>query len=376
MMAWAALAGRILAAFGSLTCQGPRARLALASALSVGAALTLALWLHLAAPYWAGITGYVCMQASQPASVRRALHRIIGTVCGAITGLVLFSLVAYDHAATMLLLFLAGTIAILGSLLSRYSYAWLLGGITAIIIVLGALDDPAQAQDLAFYRSAEIILGSLSALAVSALLLPNIPGPAPRAPGWRSLGGHWHVLSHAVRTGICVAMVPVLWDVFALPGLSQMAISIGAIMAVPELTGEPARDNRAIAERAVQRIGGCLLGGIAGLMMVHVTSGWPYPFWLLAIMGAMGVAAELQSSPQGLTVAGPRAAVALILTTVQDWGPAMSLAPGVERIAGMLGALVLLFTVNLLFGKPVASTRLKTRAGEGQPVPPKDSVFL
>src|ERR1700757_2863989 len=138
---WAALAGRILAAFGSLTIEGPRARLALASALSVGTALTLALWLHLAAPYWAAITGYLCMQANQPASVRRALHRMLGTVCGAVIGLVLFSQVAYDHAATMLLLFLAGTIAILGSLLSRYSYAWLLGGITAIIIVLGALDD-------------------------------------------------------------------------------------------------------------------------------------------------------------------------------------------------------------------------------------------
>jgi uncharacterized membrane protein YccC len=366
MMAWSALPGRILGAFGSLTVQGPRARLALASALSVGVALTLALWLHLAAPYWAAITGYVCMQASQPASVRRALHRIVGTVCGALTGLVLFSLVAYDHAATMLLLFLAGTIAILGSLLSRYSYAWLLGGITTIIIVLGALDDPARAQDLAFYRSAEIILGALSALAVSALLLPNTPGQTPHAPGWGNLfDDHWHVLSHAIRTGICVAVVPVLWNVFALPNLSQMAISIGAIMAVPELTGEPERDNRAIAERAVQRIGGCLLGGVTGLLMVHVSNGWSYPFWLLAIMGAVGVAAQLQSSPQGLTVAGPQAAVALILTMVQDWGPAMLLAPGLERIAGMVGALVLLFTVNLLLGTP-ASGRVKTREGEGQ----------
>jgi uncharacterized membrane protein YccC len=342
---------RILAASTSLTLQGPRASLALATALSVGVALTMAFWLHLTAPYWAAITGYVCMQANQPASLRRALHRIAGTVCGAVSALVLFSAVAYDHFATMMVLFFAGTIAILGSLLSRYSYAWLLGGITAIIVILGALNDPSLAPSLAFYRSTEIILGALSALAVSALLLPNVPSPAPSAPGWRSLlGDHWHVLSHALRTGLCVALVPVIWDIFSLPDLSQMAISVGAIMAVPELTGDATRDNQAIAERAKQRIGGCLLGGITGLLMVHVAGSWPYAFWLLAIMGLAGIASELQTSPHALTVAGPQAAVALILTMVQDNGRALSVAPGLERVAGMLGALVLLFLVNLLFG--------------------------
>jgi uncharacterized membrane protein YccC len=352
------LTDRILEAFDSLTLHGPRARLALASALSVGTALTLALWLHLAAPYWAAVTGYVCMQANQPASVRRALHRVLGTVCGAIGGLALFSLVAYDHAGTLLVLFLAGAIGILGSLLSRYSYAWLLGGLTVIIVILGALNDPTKAPELAFDRSAEIILGSLSALAVSLLLLPNAPSLASHAPGWRSLlSDQWHVLNHAIRTGLCIAAVPVLWSIFTLPNLSQMAISVGAVMAVPQLTGDPERDSRAIVERSAQRIGGCLLGGIAGLLVAHISGSWPYVIWLLTIICLVGIAAEIQSSPQALSVAGPQAAVALILTTVHDWGPAHSLAPGIERIAGMTGALTLLFSVNLLFGQPAAPVR-------------------
>ncbi len=95
----------------------------------------------------------------------------------------------------------------------------------------------------------------------------------------------------------------------------------------------------------------------------------PYPFWLLALMGLISVAAELQNSPQGLTVAGPQAAVALILTTVQDGGPAISLAPGVERITGMLGALLLLFTVNLLLGKPaVLRARKRVMQRRASPV--------
>jgi uncharacterized membrane protein YccC len=355
-----AMVHRVLLALGEMTLRGPRARLALTAALSVGIALTLALWLHLTAPYWAGITGYVCVQASQPASVRRAVLRILGTVCGAVIGLVCFSFAAYDHAATMLLLFLAGTVSILGSLLSRYSYAWLLGGITVIIVVLGALDDPAQARGIAVFRCIEIMLGSLSALMVSALLLPKTSGPAPQASSWgRLFHDDGHVLNHAIRTGVCIGLVPLIWGLLGLPNLSQMAISVGAIMAVPELTGDPERDNRAIADRAMQRVAGCLLGGIAGLLMVNIAANWSFCFWLLAIMGLVAIAAELQNSSQGLAVAGPQASVALILTTVQDWGPALSLTPGLERIVGMLGALALLFGVNWLFGKPGAPVAVR-----------------
>jgi len=85
------------------------------------------------------------MQANQPASLKKGLHRIVGTVSGAVAALIFFPPIAYDHVATMLLLFCAGSLAIAGSLVSRYSYAWLLGGITAVMVVLGALDDPTYA---------------------------------------------------------------------------------------------------------------------------------------------------------------------------------------------------------------------------------------
>src|ERR1700735_3443317 len=109
MNEFTAMPGRLIASCGSFTLHGPRALAALTTALSVGLALTMALWLHLDAPYWAGISSYVCMQASHPASLRRAAHRVLGTFCGAGAALVLFPFVAFDHAATMLLLFLAGT---------------------------------------------------------------------------------------------------------------------------------------------------------------------------------------------------------------------------------------------------------------------------
>ena len=84
----------------------------------------------------------------------------------------------------------------------------------------------------------------------------------PAAPGWRSLlGVNWHALSHAMRTGMAIATVPLVWRQLELPNLSQMAISVGAVMAVPVLSGVPDQDVAAIRQRLLHRSAGCALGG-------------------------------------------------------------------------------------------------------------------
>jgi uncharacterized membrane protein YccC len=339
-----------MAAFRSFTLRGPRARLAVAATLAVGTAVFLALALRLQAPYWAGISAFICIQASQPKSLRKALHRIWGTLLGAAAALLMFPWIAYDHAATMLLLFVAGTLAILGSLVSRSPYAWLLGGITVIMVVLGALQAPELTLSFAITRSAEITLGSLDALAVAFVLLPHAGQAAAPAPGWASLlGRNWYMLAHAMRTGFIVALVPLIWRIFELPDLSQMAISIGAIMAVPELTGDAQHDQSAIAERAAQRVLGCLVGAAAGLAMLSLPIAAIFPVWLLLLMIAAALGSQLQTGPYAMPAIATQAMVAIILTVVQGWGPALTLLPAIDRAAGMVGAVCLLFTVNLIF---------------------------
>jgi uncharacterized membrane protein YccC len=349
----------VAAAIGSLTLRGPRAVLALATAFAVGGAVILALALRLPAPYWAGISGFICMQSSQPQSLRKALHRMGGTALGAAAALLVFPWIAFDHAATMLVLFAAGTLAILGSLLSRFSYAWLLGGITTVMVILGSLNDPALTLSFAVYRSAEITLGSVMALAVAFMLLPRSGQAVAPAPGWGSLfGRNRHVLQHAMRTGAIVALVPLVWRVFELPDLSQMAISIGAIMAVPELTGDPGRDQQAVAERAAHRMLGCVIGVGAGLVVLTLPWLASLPPWLCCLMLAAAVGSELQTGPHAVPTVGTQAVVAFILTVVQGWGPPLSLSPAIDRAAGMLGALILLFGANILFGPPGAPLRM------------------
>jgi uncharacterized membrane protein YccC len=354
--ALAELVSAIRGELAELSFSGPRLRQANIAALAVGLALVLALILRLNNPWWAGISAFICVQASHPQSWQKGGMRIAGTLIGAVLSFALVPWVVYDPLATVLLLFAAGTLAILGALLSLHGYAWLLGGITAMMVTLGALNDPTLALSIAFYRAVEIVLGTATALLVTRLLAPAEGGVVAPPPGWHSLlGRNWHVLSHAMRTGMAVAAVPVVWRLLELPNLSQMAISIGAVMAVPTLTGISERDQSAIAQRMLQRVAGCILGGCLGAMVLLMPISQSFVPWLLLLMAGTWLAMQIQNGRHGIAGVGAQAAIALILTLVQDTGPAASLLPAIDRIAGMLGAIGLLLLVNLLLGPPIAA---------------------
>jgi len=343
----------VLAELREMTTGGPRAKVAIAAALAVAVAIVVALVLRLQDAYWAGISAFVCMQANQPESLRKGLHRIAGTVIGAAAALICFPPIAFDHVATMLLLFCATSLAIAGSMVSRFSYAWLLGGITAVMVVLGALDDPRQAVNIAFFRCTEIVVGTLVALAIAKALLPSGPMTPSGARGWGSLfEGRNVVLDHALKAGLAVALVPPVWRIFELPNLGQMAISIGAVMAVPALTASHAENRRAVIDRSVQRLAGCMTGGSIGLLALTFAWSASFPLWLLLLMLGAAIGVQLETGRHNVKTFGIQAEVALILTLVQGWGPAASLLPAIERVFGMVGALLLLFAVSLILGPP------------------------
>ncbi|MBB5574006.1 MULTISPECIES: FUSC family protein [Rhizobium] len=350
----AELVNAIRGELAELSLSGPRVWQANIAALAVGLALVLALMLRVNNPWWAGISAFLCVQASHPQSWQRGGMRMVGTLVGAALSFVLAPWVVYDPLATVLLLFAAGTLAILGSLLSPHGQAWLLGGITAMMVTLGSLDDPTLALSIAFYRAVEIVLGTATALLVTRLLAPAEGEAVAPPPGWHSLfGPNWHVLSHAMRTGMAVAAVPLVWRQLELPNLSQMAISIGAVMAVPTLTGISERDQSAIAQRMLQRIAGCILGGCFGAMVLFFPISQSFVPWLLLLMAGTWLSMQIQSGRYGIAGVGSQAGVALILTLVQDTGPADSLLPAMNRIAGMIGAIGLLVLINLLVGPPL-----------------------
>jgi uncharacterized membrane protein YccC len=330
-----------------------------AAAVTLAVMITLALRLEDA--WWAGISAFVSTRATAPASIERGVLRILGTIGGVAVSLLLSPWLAGDAVTLTLVLFAVSTLGVLGFLVSPHGYAWLLSAITADMVLLALLGDPLSAVSVAANRTAEVTIGTVAAILVVLVLAPEADAaPAAPAPGWSDLlGAQWAAVQHALRAGVGVLLVPLVWNWLELPGLSQTAITVAAVMAVPALSQDAEKNRETVNQRALHRLLGCLCGGLAGLACLALSVD-SLPIWLAMLTTGIWVAAHVQGSTRGIGYIGTQAAVVFILTLVQGSGPPQSILPGIDRFAGVTGGLLILLAVSALSapspgrGAPVA----------------------
>jgi len=337
----------------ALSLEGPRARLATMAAASVALSVIAALALHLPDVWWAGISGFISTQATRPASIRKALLRITGTVAGALLGFVFAGWLAYDHAACCLALAIAGGIGIYGMAVSPHGYAWLFLGLTFVLVVLVTLVDPTQAFGLAVNRTLEVAVGTAAAAIMAILMAPEGERAAPATtPGWRDpFGANWPNTMHAIRSGIAVGIVPLLWSTFNLPGLAAIATTMAAVLAVPQPRDHSSGQRARIVAKGAYRLLGCLVGGLAGLALVALPLTAFVP-WLMALFIGTWLFAWMQGSASGAGYVGTQAAVVFMLTLVQGFGPPNSILPGIDRLVGIVIGMSTLLLITALIRAP------------------------
>jgi uncharacterized membrane protein YccC len=303
--------------------------------------------------WWAAISGFISTQPTRPASIQKALLRVVGTAAGATLGCLLAGWLAYDHAACFLFLALAGGIGIYGVVVSPHGYAWLLFGITFALVILLSPNDPTQAFTLAVYQTLEIIVGTASAALLALLLAPDgAVGAPPTMPRWRDpFGIDWLVTMHAVRSGIAVAVIPLAWSTFYLPGLSATATTVAAVLAVPVLANHPVDHEALIIAKATYRLIGCFLGGTVGMVLLLLPLTMFLP-WLFALWVGTWLFAWLQGSASGAGYVGTQAAVVFLMTLIQGEGPPGSILPGLDRFVGVIAGMSTLLLVATLVRPP------------------------
>ena len=136
---------------------------------SVCLALFVAFWLQLDEPFWAGTSAAVVCQPQLGASLRKGWFRMIGTVIGAVTIVVLTACFPQDRIAFFALLALWGGIcAFVATVLRNFaSYAAALAGYTAAIVAADTLGATGGASSevfmLAIFRASEICIGIVCA---------------------------------------------------------------------------------------------------------------------------------------------------------------------------------------------------------------------
>jgi uncharacterized membrane protein YccC len=185
---------------------------------------------------------------------------------------------------------------------------------------------------------------------VAHLLGPDTDsGPAATPPpGWSGLlDKQWPATQHALQAGLSVVLVPFVWNWLDLPGLSQSAITVAAVMAIPAVSDDEDAVQNEVAKRAVHRILGCLLGGIAGLALLALSVD-RFVEWMLMLTAGIWIAAHVQASERGVGYVGTQGAIVFISTLVQGPGPPTTILPGIERFTGITIGLLILMAVSFL----------------------------
>jgi uncharacterized membrane protein YccC len=342
---------------GTLSLSGPRAHRATMAAAAVALAVPIGCAMNLPDVWWAAISAVISTMPTRPASVEKGLLRLVGTAAGASLAYALIGWIAYDHVACCLALFAVSSIGLLGMAVSPHGYAWMFLGVTFTLVVLVSLNDPAQAFSIAIYRTLEVCVGITCAILVATLLAPdaNAVGATPAAPpGWHDLfGAQWPAVTYALRSGIVIAAMPVIWNTLYLPGVVTMAVTVAAVMAVPQLPGHTLDDPSRLTAKAAYRLLGCFVGGIAGLAVI-VLSPTVLVLWLALLCCGVWFFVWLQDSPTGAGYVGTQAAVVYIVTLVQGEGPPLSILPGIDRFAGIVFGVVTLLLLTALL-RPVTA---------------------
>jgi uncharacterized membrane protein YccC len=324
---------------------------------------------HLEDNAWAALSGFLVMRTSFGESAPRGGQRMLGTLAGAALG---FGFARYTSASVPLLMvtFVVVTfVCVYQSTVSVASYAWVLFGVTAAMVMTAAFASPADTIDFASTRIAEVGIGTLCGIVVSGLFelfrQPSAPPPQPLpSPGSRLtlrrlLDENWRrdhaaILAHASRAAIAVGSLPLVWRAFSITDISATAVTSFIVMIMPATVVEQ-EGIAAIYQRAVYRVLGCVTGGLLALLLLPL-AGDSLPLYGLTLALGVGIGVHIQGGRSGLSYVGTQFCFAFIVTLVQGPGPATSITPGFQRLVG-IGCLVLGAVVVVWPPPPVRTRR-------------------
>ncbi|MFT4196899.1 MAG: FUSC family protein [Pseudoxanthomonas sp.] len=152
------------------------------SFLAAVIALYLALAFNLPRPYWAMATAFLVTQPVLGGTRSRGVYRIAGTLLAAVAVVVLVPNLLDAPVLLSLALSLWLSACLFIALLHRgpSSYVFMLAGYTAAFVGFPAVSQPDAIFDTALARSEEIVLGSLCAVVVGAVVFPTSIKPMIR----------------------------------------------------------------------------------------------------------------------------------------------------------------------------------------------------
>jgi uncharacterized membrane protein YccC len=368
-----------------------RAQFGAQAVLSVALAVLLANGLHLSHTWWAAISGFAVMRDSLAGCVERGAQRVLGTLAGAAVGILACLCVGSRLWLFTPLLGCVGGYTVFRANGSRASYAWVLGGVTALMVMYDAAGLHAFVAILEFARSrvTEVFVGTLTSVFVSGVFQLMIHRRGKREPlrGQESMSGSDSAMRAfkptqesppdlrailrarlllGVEAGLAIAIVASLISVFHLPGFAQAMVTAIALLILPA-NALAERHTSAVVERIVQRLLGCLLAGVLGVGLLPVMKGEVLPC-MLVLSAGVWLGCHVQTGIEGASYIGRQFTVAFIMVFVQDHQWSADPAPALMRLCGIAIGAVVLTCVMLAFRAMPFAREARKAEGDGCPM--------
>jgi uncharacterized membrane protein YccC len=353
----------MLAELRLVSLRGARGALCAQTVASVVLAVYLADVFHLKERWWVALSAYVLIRADPALVFRRSLERLAGTVVGALGGLLL-AVAIFPHAWLVIAaLALVAGLGIYGMLGSRYAYSWVLGTVTALMVLSDA-SAVASLTQLARGRIVDVAVGVLATAVISvvALLLARLlhGGDAsagastpvarhavePVAPGIAPLRSMRIV--QAMQGAGAIAILAVANHVHALPNVAQSMVSVVAVLLVPVSVLKDGHVAAAVHVRMFNRFLGCFCAALLAAPLLPLIG--HVPVLCLAVLGAgVWLAAHVQAGSAQVSYIGTQFGVGFIMIFVQDRAWSTDPSAALQRLLGIVGALVVLAATMAVF---------------------------
>jgi uncharacterized membrane protein YccC len=336
--------------------------------LSVALSVAFANALHLSNTWWAAISGFAVMQTSFAGSVQRAAHRIIGTLIGAALGTIVGPWIGDRPWLFVPVLGAIGGVAVYHANGLRAGYAWVLGGVTALMVTYEAhgLVSVQSTALFAVLRVAEVMVGTLACLLVASVFHfgpklyrktrpPSMSATARVAGEFDAPSASIPLLSleslRPVRVLLClqgalaIAILAALTYVLHLPGFAQAMVTAIAVLVLPAslLAGGT---QQPVLEKMVHRVAGCLLAGGLGVALLPLMRGQAI-LCMLALSMGVWIGCHVQTGREGASYVGRQFTIAFIMVFVQDHHWSADPVPALMRLSGILTGIVVLAGVIL-----------------------------
>jgi len=304
---------------------------------------------------WAAFSAYIVIRGSLGESLRRGSLRVLGTGAGVSLAWLLAPELLRSTALLSVALALFSAVTLYLALIGRCGYAWLLAGLSFCMVLVDGMGHSGEALSVfAQSRFLEVCVGAGAAIAVSAVsavtvrrhvaalscsAVPTVEVSASQF--WRKAA-----LRHALQGGFALALVPWVWTAFHFKALSQSSVTIMAVMMVP--VTDLAASKHPSSTKLRQRFFGCVTGGLLATGILILSHDSPLLMMLAVSLGVV-TGRHIENGKLGICYVGTQFALAFLVVLVPDCYSHFDIAPGIERLFGILCGMALLEPVRLIF---------------------------